>query len=158
MSIFLPFENKKSYNYSSLTHSSAAIVDSQWALRQPRPQGLLGVLNGGLEKTLVNSRSRVSENIGNFDFFFKLAAGFVIGLVKVTWSPVCQGPLRGDSVAPFWTPRRPWGRGGAWGACPAVRSVTSFTRCVLPDPCCSSSEPTVLFSSSATLVGFFFWS
>ena len=45
---------------------------------QPRPQGLLGVQNGGLGKTLANNRSRVSKNIGDFDCF-KLAVGFVIG-------------------------------------------------------------------------------
>ena len=45
---------------------------------QPRPQGLLGVQNSGLEKTLANSRSRVSKNIGDFDCF-KMVAGFMIG-------------------------------------------------------------------------------
>ena len=33
---------------------------------QPRPQSLLGVQNGGAKKTLANSRSRVSKNIGDW--------------------------------------------------------------------------------------------
>ena len=44
----------------------------------PCPQGLLGFQNGDSEKTLANSRSRVSKNIGDFDCF-KLAVGLVIG-------------------------------------------------------------------------------
>ena len=31
---------------------------SRWRVAQPRPQGLLSIQNGGLEKTLANSRSR----------------------------------------------------------------------------------------------------
>ena len=53
------------------------------ALFQPRPQGVFGVQNGVLEKTLANNRSRVSKNIGDFHSF-KLAVVFVIGLFKVT--------------------------------------------------------------------------
>ena len=45
---------------------------------QPRLQGLLGVQNGVSEKTLENSESRVSKNIGDFDCF-KMAVGFMIG-------------------------------------------------------------------------------
>ena len=45
---------------------------------QPRPQGLLSIQNGGPGKTLADSRSRVSKNIGDFDCF-KSAVGFVIG-------------------------------------------------------------------------------
>ena len=45
---------------------------------QPCPQGLFSIQNGGSEKTLANSRSCVSKNIGDFDCF-KMAAGFVIG-------------------------------------------------------------------------------
>ena len=45
---------------------------------QLRPQGLLGVQNGGLEETLANRRSHVSKNIGDFDCF-KSVAGFVNG-------------------------------------------------------------------------------
>ena len=43
---------------------------------QPYHQGLSSIQNGGLEKILANSRSRVSKSIGDFDCF-KLAAGFV---------------------------------------------------------------------------------
>ena len=39
---------------------------------QPRPQGLLGVQNGGLEKTLANSRRL------EIFYCFKYAAGFVV--------------------------------------------------------------------------------
>ena len=50
---------------------------------QPRPQSLLGVQNGGAKKTLVNSRSRVSKNIGDFDCF-KMAAGSRLANFLVT--------------------------------------------------------------------------
>ena len=50
---------------------------------QPRPHGLLGVQNGGLEKTKANSESHDSKNIENFDCF-QLALNFVIGYFKVT--------------------------------------------------------------------------
>ena len=43
---------------------------------QPRPQGLLSGQNGWLEKTLANSRSRVSKNIGDFNLF-NMAEGSV---------------------------------------------------------------------------------
>ena len=46
---------------------------------QPRPQGLLGIQNGGSEK---NSRSPLTNNIGNFDCFI-LATGFIIGYSKL---------------------------------------------------------------------------
>ena len=42
---------------------------------QPRPQGLLGVQNGGSKKALANSRSRVVEILIVSNF----AAGFVVG-------------------------------------------------------------------------------
>ena len=45
------------------------------------PQGLLGVQNGGSEKTLANSRTRVSKNFEDFDCF-KSAAGFLIGYFR----------------------------------------------------------------------------
>ena len=45
-------------------------------MKQPRPQGLLGGQNGGSEKTLANSRSRVSKNIGDFNLF-NMAEGSV---------------------------------------------------------------------------------
>ena len=51
---------------------------ARFSCDQSRPQGLLGVQNGGSEKTLANSWSRVSKSIGDFDCF-KMAAGFMIG-------------------------------------------------------------------------------
>ena len=47
-------------------------------MKEPCSQGLLGIQNGGLEKTLANSMSRVSKYLGDFNCF-KSAAGFVIG-------------------------------------------------------------------------------
>ena len=44
----------------------------------PTSSRLLGVQDGGSEKTLANSRSRVSKNIEDF-VCFKMAAGLVIG-------------------------------------------------------------------------------
>ena len=51
-------------------------------LTQPRPQGLLGGQNGGSEKTLENSRSRVSKNIGDFNLFNMAEGSVSYGLVK----------------------------------------------------------------------------
>ena len=49
---------------------------------QPRPQGLLGGQNGGLEKTLANNRSRVSKNIGDFNLFNMAEGSVSYSLVK----------------------------------------------------------------------------
>ena len=71
----------------SLQHShnstSIALNDPQ-PNGQPRPQGLLGVQKGGSKETLADSKSRVSKNSGDFDYF-KMSVGFVIGEFKVTW-------------------------------------------------------------------------
>ena len=49
---------------------------------QPRPQGLLGGQNGGSEKTLANSRSRVSKTIGDFNLFNMAEESVTYSLVK----------------------------------------------------------------------------
>ena len=66
-----PKKNKQTRNLRKF-HPNLALV------LQPRFQALLGLQNGGSEKTLANIRSRVSKNIGDFDCF-KMAAGFMIG-------------------------------------------------------------------------------
>ena len=51
-------------------------------ISQPRPQGLLGGQNGGSEKTLANSRSRASKNIGDFNLFNMAEGSVSYSLVK----------------------------------------------------------------------------
>ena len=52
------------------------VLDKFW--KQLHPQGFFGVQNGSLEKTLANSGSGVSKNVGDFDCF-KLTTGSMIG-------------------------------------------------------------------------------
>ena len=52
----------------------------------------LGVQNEGSEKTLANTRSRVSKNIGDFDCF-KMSASFVIGEFMGTRSAVFRAAV-----------------------------------------------------------------
>ena len=86
---------------------------------QPRPQGLLGVQNGGVEKNPGEEQVTCLQKYWRFDCF-KMAAGLRLANL---WSRDVLF-ARVFSKPPFQTPRRPWGRG-------CVTSFSSQNKCKL---------------------------
>ena len=86
-------------------------------LRQPGTQGLLGIQNGGSEKTLANSRPRVHK-FANHKARCRFETIKISNIFGDTRPAVCQGLLRTAIL------RRPWGRGW-WKALLKDESLSS---------------------------------
>ena len=83
--------NWKCFLFNIFSRTQISEITS-WAV-QPRPQGLLGVQNGGSEKALANSRSCVHK-LANNKAHCHFETTEISDIFGDTWPAVCQGLLR----------------------------------------------------------------